>query len=232
MLDVVRPDRTPATRSAAASKSNLASRLPIPPLKSARRGHGRAREIFPHLEALWPLYDDTSIDLLSIRADRLVAEAHSWEERAAIFQKHALDLLGRCHPHGDDVGRRRTTAINMIVTITITGSRSRPRRETADRLGSADRRAAAIFGLGYSGGVAGLARRRGWRIDQAPCAFPHLNLSSLCLRINDPVRRSSSRRPCSVTARPACCCAHRRTAKHQRAAHPRHRRMVLARPSA
>jgi len=54
----------------------------------------RARGIFPHLKGLWPLYDNTGIDCrYNCQPVEWYLEPHSWEERTAIFQKHAVDLL-------------------------------------------------------------------------------------------------------------------------------------------
>ena len=54
----------------------------------------RARALYPHLEALWPLYDNAGIELrYNCEPIEWYLKPHSWEERTASFQKHALDLL-------------------------------------------------------------------------------------------------------------------------------------------
>jgi len=54
----------------------------------------RARALYPHLEALWPLYANAGIELrYNCEPLDWYLKPHSWEERTASFQKHALDLL-------------------------------------------------------------------------------------------------------------------------------------------
>src|SRR6202050_4520064 len=54
----------------------------------------RAKEFYPHLKALWPLYDNTGIELrYNCEPIDWYLKPRSWEERTASFQKHALDLL-------------------------------------------------------------------------------------------------------------------------------------------
>jgi alkylresorcinol/alkylpyrone synthase len=52
----------------------------------------RARALYPHLEALWPLYDNAGIELrYNCEPIEWYLKPHSWEERTASFHKHALD---------------------------------------------------------------------------------------------------------------------------------------------
>jgi alkylresorcinol/alkylpyrone synthase len=150
-----------------------------------------ARNIFPHLKALWPLFDNTGIERrYNCEPIDWYLEPHSWEERTASFQTHALDLLvdvtlQTTKAAGVDLG-----AIDIIVTNTITGLAipsldaklcNRLRfKPTVERL--------PIFGLGCGGGVAGLARatRLAHASDGAHVLFLTVDLCSLCLRVNDP----------------------------------------------
>jgi alkylresorcinol/alkylpyrone synthase len=151
----------------------------------------RAREIFPHLKALWPLYDNAGIEQrYNCEPVEWYLKPHTWEERTATFQKHALDLLA-------DVTLQTTTAagvdlgaIDILVTNTITGLaipsldaklfNRLPFAPTVERL--------PIFGLGCGGGVAGLARatRLAHATAGAHVLFLTVDLCSLCLRVNDP----------------------------------------------
>jgi alkylresorcinol/alkylpyrone synthase len=151
----------------------------------------RARELYPHLRALWPLYDNTGIEArYNCQPLEWYLKPHSWEERTAIFQEQALDLLA-------DVTLKATAAagvglgeIDILVTNTITGlaipsldARLFNRLKlapTVERL--------PIFGLGCGGGVAGLARatRLAHATEGAHVLFLTVDLCSLCLRVNDP----------------------------------------------
>jgi alkylresorcinol/alkylpyrone synthase len=151
----------------------------------------RAREIFPHLKALWPLYDNTGIELrYNCEPVEWYLKPHSWEERTATFQKHALDLLADVTVKATAAAGVELDAIDILVTNTITGlaipsldAKLMNRLKfapTVERL--------PIFGLGCGGGVAGLARAT--RLAQATTGghvlFLTVDLCSLCLRVNDP----------------------------------------------
>jgi alkylresorcinol/alkylpyrone synthase len=151
----------------------------------------RARELYPHLKALWPLYDNTGIEArYNCQPIEWYLKPHTWEERTAIFQEQALDLLA-------DVTLKATAAagvdlgeIDILVTNTITGLAipsldaklfNRLKfKPTVERL--------PIFGLGCGGGVAGLARatRLTHATPGAHVLFLTVDLCSLCLRVNDP----------------------------------------------
>jgi alkylresorcinol/alkylpyrone synthase len=151
----------------------------------------RAKEIFPHLKGLWKLYDSTGIDLrYNCEPIDWYLKQHSWEERTASFQKHALDLLAdvtltATAAAGVDLG-----AIDILVTNTITGL-AIPSLDAklCNRLKLSPRvERLPIFGLGCGGGVAGLARatRLAHATEGAHVLFLTVDLCSLCLRINDP----------------------------------------------
>ena len=151
----------------------------------------RAKEIFPHLKALWPLYDNTGIELrYNCQPVEWYLKPHTWEERTAIFQKHALDLLADVTLKATASAGVALEAIDILVTNTITGLaipsldaklfNRLKLKPTVERL--------PIFGLGCGGGVAGLARatRLAHATEGAHVLFLTVDLCSLCLRINDP----------------------------------------------
>jgi alkylresorcinol/alkylpyrone synthase len=151
----------------------------------------RAKELFPHLKPLWPLYDNTGIETrYNCEPIDWYLKPHSWEERTASFQKNALDLLA-------DVTLKATVAagvelgeIDILITNTVTGltipsldAKLFNRLKLAPTL-----ERLPIFGLGCGGGVAGLARatRMAQASEGAHVLFLTVDLCSLCLRVNDP----------------------------------------------
>jgi alkylresorcinol/alkylpyrone synthase len=151
----------------------------------------RAKELYPHLKRMWPLYDNTDIECrYSCESIEWYLKPHGWEERTACFQRHALDLL-------TDLTRRTTAAadvqldeIDILITNTATGlavptldAKLHNRLKlapTVERL--------PIFGLGCGGGVAGLARatRMAQASENAHVLFLTVELCTLCMRPNDP----------------------------------------------
>ena len=119
-----------------------------------------------------------------------ISRPHSWEERTASFQKHALDLLEEVTLKAVEAAGVELGAIDILVTNTITGLAipsldaklfNRLKfKPTIERL--------PIFGLGCGGGVAGLARatRLAHATEGAHVLFLTVDLCSLCLRVNDP----------------------------------------------
>jgi len=151
----------------------------------------RARAIFPHLKGLWPLYDNTGIECrYNCQPVEWYLGPHSWEERTAVFQKHALDLLADVTLNATAAAGVELAAIDILITNTITGlaipsldAKLMNRLElkpTVERL--------PIFGLGCGGGVAGLARatRLAQATEDAHVLFLTVDLCSLCMRVNDP----------------------------------------------
>ena len=151
----------------------------------------RAKELFPHLKRLWPLYDNTGIEVrYNCEPLDWYLKPHSWEERTASFHKHALDLLEQVILKATEAAGIGLGAIDMIVTNTVTGL-AIPSLDamlfnrlkfapTVERL--------PIFGLGCGGGVAGLARaaRMAQAAEGSHVLFLTVDLCSLCLRVNDP----------------------------------------------
>lgn len=151
----------------------------------------RARALYPHLEALWPLFDHTGIDLrYNCEPIDWYLKPHTWEERTASFQKHAVDLLADVTLKAVEAAGIELGAIDILVTNTVTGlavpsldAKLFNRLEfklTVERL--------PIFGFGCGGGVAGLARatRLAHATAGAHVLFLTVDLCSLCLRVNDP----------------------------------------------
>jgi alkylresorcinol/alkylpyrone synthase len=151
----------------------------------------RAKDLFPHLKLLWKLYDNTGIDRrYNCEPIDWYLKPHSWEERTASFQKHALDLLVDITSRATSAAGIGLDAIDILVTNTITGlaipsldARLSNRLKLSPRV-----ERLPIFGLGCGGGVAGLARatRLAHATEGAHVLFLTVDLCSLCLRVNDP----------------------------------------------
>src|SRR5580692_1686946 len=151
----------------------------------------RAKDLFPHLKLLWKLYDNTGIDRrYNCEPIDWYLKPHSWEERTASFQKHALDLLVDITSRATRAAGIGLDAIDILVTNTITGlaipsldARLSNRLKLSPRV-----ERLPIFGLGCGGGVAGLARatRLAHASEGAHVLFLTVDLCSLCLRVNDP----------------------------------------------
>ena len=192
MLDVV---RSAAHRRAVAvpfdveilSVATANPRFRLPQSEAAFR----AKQLFPHLRKLWPLYENTGIEFrYNCEPIEWYLRPHSWEERTQSFHRHARDLLEQVTVKATEAAGVGLDAIDMIVTNTITGlaipsldamllNRLKLPR-TVERL--------PIFGLGCGAGVAGLARaaRLAHAKDGAHVLFLTVDLCSLCLRVNDP----------------------------------------------
>ena len=192
MLDVPKPSAThlAATRAFDVEIRSVATANPRFQVSQAEAAT-RARQIYPHLEALWPLYDNAGIDVrYNCEPIDWYLQPHTWEERTRSFQKHALDLLEDVTLAAVKSAGIELNAIDMIVTNTVTGLaipsldamlyNRLKLKPTIERL--------PIFGLGCGGGVAGIARatRLAQAMPDAHVLFLTVDLCSLCLRINDP----------------------------------------------
>jgi alkylresorcinol/alkylpyrone synthase len=192
MLEVIKSE---ASRSAAAGGFDVeilsvATANPAFKLPQAEATE-RARALYPHLKRLWPLYDNTGIELrYNCEPIDWYLKPHTWEERTASFQKHALDLLADVTLKATDAAGIELGAIDILITNTITGL-AIPSLDaklfnrlklapTVERL--------PIFGLGCGGGIAGLARatRLAHATPGAHVLFLTVDLCSLCMRANDP----------------------------------------------
>jgi alkylresorcinol/alkylpyrone synthase len=151
----------------------------------------RARALFPNLKRLWKLYDNTGIDRrYNCEPIDWYLKEHSWEERTASFQKHAVDLLAEVALRTTAEAGIALASVDILVTNTITGL-SIPSLDAklCNRLKLSPRvERLPIFGLGCGGGVAGLARatRLTHATEGAHVLFLTVDLCSLCLRVNDP----------------------------------------------
>src|SRR3984957_6165166 len=176
MLEVVGPKARAAAVTGAFDVEILSVATANPSFElSQTEATRRAKEIFPHLKALWPLYDNTGIELrYNCQPVEWYLKPHSWEERTAIFQKHAVDLLA-------DVTLKATASAGLAIPSLDAKLFNRLKlKPTVERL--------PIFGLGCGGGVAGLARatRLAQATEGAHVLFLTVDLCSLCLRVNDP----------------------------------------------
>ena len=192
MLDAVRSTARGKAAAASFDVEILSLATANPPFQVTQaEAAARAREIYPHLEALWPLYDNAGIELrYNCEPIDWYLTPHSWEERTASFQKHALDLLADVTLKATQAAGVELGAIDMIVTNTVTGLaipsldaklfNRLKLKPTIERL--------PMFGLGCGAGVAGLSRaaRLAHASDGALVLFLTVDLCSLCLRINDP----------------------------------------------
>jgi alkylresorcinol/alkylpyrone synthase len=192
MLDVVRPDARQKMAAARFDVEILSLAIANPPFRLTQsEAAARARELFPHLKRLWPLYDNTGIEFrYNCEPIDWYLRPHSWEDRTASFHRHALDLLEQVTLDATEAAGVALTAIDMIVTNTVTGL-AIPSLDamlfnrlklapTVERL--------PMFGLGCGAGVAGLARatRLAHASDGAHVLFLTVDLCSLCMRANDP----------------------------------------------
>jgi alkylresorcinol/alkylpyrone synthase len=192
MLDVVRSAAYRRAVAAAFDVEILSLATANPPFRLAQSEAAfRAKQLFPHLRKLWPLYENTGIEFrYNCEPIEWYLRPHSWEERTQSFHRHALDLLEQVTVKATEAAGVGLNAIDMIVTNTITGL-AIPSLDamllnrlklppTVERL--------PMFGLGCGAGVAGLARaaRLAHAKDGALVLFLTVDLCSLCLRVNDP----------------------------------------------
>lgn len=192
MLDVVRSTARQNAARAGSGVEILSLATANPPFQLAQaEAAARAKELFPQLKRLWPLYDNTGIERrYNCEPIEWYLKPHNWEERTASFRKHALDLLERVTLQATEAAGIALGALDMIVTNTVTGL-AVPSLDamllnrlklapTVERL--------PMFGLGCGAGVAGLSRaaRLARASDGAHVLFLTVDLCSLCLRVGDP----------------------------------------------
>jgi alkylresorcinol/alkylpyrone synthase len=151
----------------------------------------RAKEVFPRLNAMWPVYDNAGIEQrFNCEPLDWYLQPRGWQERTASFQRHALDLLEEITVKAVNSAGVDLSAIDVLVTNTVTGLaipsldakllNRLKLKPSVERL--------PIFGLGCGGGIGGLARatRLAQATRNAHVLFLTVDLCSLCLRINDP----------------------------------------------
>jgi alkylresorcinol/alkylpyrone synthase len=171
----------------------IASVATAVPANAINQAHAveRAREVYPQFAHMESLYANTGV------RSRYYCEPldwyhqpHSWEERTAIYQRHALDLLERVALEAVAAAGLQLGQIDALVTNTITGlavpSLDAMLMNRLDFAPTTER--LPIFGLGCGGGVAGLARaaRIAQTIPGGNVLFLTVDLCSLCFRVNDP----------------------------------------------
>ena len=146
---------------------------------------------FLNFARLDSLFSNTGIDYrYNCQPMEWYQQPHSWEERTAVFQKHALDLLEKVAVDATAAGGLSLKDIDALVTNTITGlaipSLDALLMNRLDFSPNVER--LPIFGIGCGGGVAGIARaaRMAQGARAATCFFMTVDLCSLCARPNDP----------------------------------------------
>jgi alkylresorcinol/alkylpyrone synthase len=151
----------------------------------------RARENYPQFAHMESLYANTGIKTrYGCEPRDWYQSPHSWEERTASFQRHALELLERVAVDAVARAGLKLRQIDAIVVNTITGlaipSLDAMLMNRLDFAPHVER--LPIFGLGCGGGVGGLARaaRLAQTIPGGNVLFLTVELCSLCFRINDP----------------------------------------------
>jgi alkylresorcinol/alkylpyrone synthase len=191
MLDIVKP--SPKNAVTAGFDVEILSLATVNPPYRLRQADAaaRAKELYPHLKKLWRLYDHTCIETrYNCEPIDWYLRPHSWEERTASFQKHALALLEQLTLQTTQAAGIAPDAIDMIVTNTVTGlavpSLDAKLINRLDLSPTVER--LPMFGLGCGAGVAGLARatRLAHASDGAHVLFLTVDLCSLCMRVNDP----------------------------------------------
>ncbi|MFA5958472.1 type III polyketide synthase [Hyphomicrobium sp.] len=150
-----------------------------------------ASEVFPHFSRLKGLFANTGVHHRHMcQPMSWYRERHTWEERTAVYQKHALDLLENVALDAVARAGLKLSDIDAFVTNTITGlaipSLDALLMNRLDFSPNVER--LPIFGLGCGGGVAGLSRAARLAQARPGCnvLFITVDLCSLCIRPNDP----------------------------------------------
>jgi alkylresorcinol/alkylpyrone synthase len=121
----------------------------------------RAKEVFPHLAHLEPVYANTGIDTrYSCMPLEWYLEPRGWKDRSDCFEREALILLEQAAIKAIDDAGLQISDIDSIVTVSSTGL-CVPSLDAklANRMGLRnDIERLPIFGLGCAGGVSGMAR--------------------------------------------------------------------------
>jgi len=170
--------------------ASVATAVPANAVAQTRAAE-RAREVFPQFTHMESLYTNTGIGTrYCCEPEAWYHQPHSWEERTASFQRHALDLLERVARDATTAAGLRFDQIDAVVTNTTTGlavpSLDAMLMNRLDFAPHTER--LPIFGLGCAGGVAGLARatRVAQTLPGGNVLFLSVELCSLCFRVNDP----------------------------------------------
>ena len=149
-----------------------------------------AREAYPQFASIDSIYMNAGVGTRHVcQPIEWYQQPRSWEERTAVFQAHALDLLEQAARNAVEKAGLRFDEIDALIVNTITGlavpsldarlMNRLPFSPHVERL--------PIFGIGCGGGVAGLARasRIAQTMPGGNVLFLTVDLCTLCLRIND-----------------------------------------------
>jgi len=150
-----------------------------------------ALDVFPQFAHMESLYLNTGVRT-RYYCEPLdwYRQVHSWEERTATYQRHALDLLERVALDATARAGLRLDQIDALVVNTTTGlavpSLDAMLMNRLDFAAHTER--LPVFGAGCGGGVAGLARatRLAQTLPGGNVLFLSVELCSLCFRVNDP----------------------------------------------
>ncbi len=163
----------------------------VPPnIVSQDESRERAAAAYPEYARVDSIFTNTGIDRRFVCQPReWYLEEHSWEERTAVFQNHALALMEEAAVEAVAEAGLRFDEIDALVVNTITGlavpsldarlMNRLPFSPNLERL--------PIFGIGCGGGVAGLSRsaRLAQSIPGGNVLFITVDLCTVCQRIND-----------------------------------------------
>jgi len=151
----------------------------------------RAGKIFPQYARVFSLFANTGVQTrYMVEPGEWYMEPRSWEERTAVFQRHALDLLQKVATQAIADAGLEPRDIDVIVTNTITGLAIPSLEARLMNMMSfrSDVERLPIFGIGCGGGVAGLSRAA--RLARAEAGqtilFLTVDLCSICARTVDP----------------------------------------------
>ena len=104
---------------------SLRSRQPVPQYVFGQAETSeRAQKVYPQFRSprLDALYTNTGIDTrYAVKPQEWYLEPRTWEERTAVYQENALDLLERVTKQSVDEAGLSMRDIDVVVTNTITG---------------------------------------------------------------------------------------------------------------
>ena len=150
----------------------------------------RAKEVFPHLAHLEPVYANTGIETrYACMPIDWYLEPRGWNDRNSCFEREALDLLERAALSAIEEAGLEVRDIDAIVTVSTTGlCVPSIDAKLANRIGLRnDIERLPIFGLGCAGGVSGMARgaRLAHSIGDGHVLLLSVELCSLNYRLAD-----------------------------------------------
>ena len=190
VAELARPESCPSESRTTVDILSIATANPGYKLRQEDALAG-ARAIYPQFARLEPLFSNTGIQFrYNCQPVEWYQQPHSWEERTAVFQEHALDLLEKIAVDATAQAGISLKDIDALVTNTVTGlaipSLDALLMNRLDFSPNVER--LPIFGIGCGGGVAGMARaaRMARGSPGTNVLFMTVDLCSLCARPNDP----------------------------------------------